>query len=88
MTPPKKLECRRLWSAAILCRSVFQFAQNHGIDGQVRFMTSQPFHYHLFRHTPGRFTQNVGIDKVFQKDSVESDSSGRNQSVSGQAISQ
>ena len=65
-----------------------QFAKNHRIDGDLRFVGAKPLDHSRIRSWFGWLTQNVGIDQILHNASVDSESMGTKKPFSGQARSQ
>ena len=64
------------------------FAQDHGIHGDLPLMTRQPFQHSTIGRGPGGFAENVGVNQEGHRVSVDSDSMGTKNPFSGQARSQ
>src|SRR5207244_1990292 len=65
-----------------------QFAENDGIDGDLRLMCAKPRHHARIRLGFRRLAQDVGVDQVLHCASVDSESMGTKKSFRGQASSQ
>ena len=65
-----------------------QFPENHGIDGDVRFVGAKPLHDPRVRCWFRRLAQNVGVNQIFHRVSVDSESMGTKKSLYGHASSQ
>ncbi len=65
-----------------------ELSQDHRIHSQGSFVSSKPRDHGRVRLGPGRLAQNVGVDEIFQSESVDSDSIGTKKPFSGHKSNQ
>jgi hypothetical protein len=65
-----------------------QFPENHRIDRHVSLVCAKPVHNARIRRRFRRLAQNVGVNQMLHRVSVDSDSMGTKKSLYGQASSQ
>ena len=65
-----------------------QFAENDGVDGDVRLMCAKPLDDTGIGHWFRRLTENAGVNRVLHSVSVDSEPMGATKSSCGQASSQ
>src|SRR5262249_24411463 len=64
------------------------FAENDRVDSKLNLVLSEPLDHFLGRRCFGSLAQYIGVDQVFHRESVDSDSMGTKKPFSGQASSQ
>src|SRR5437016_7071068 len=65
-----------------------QFTENDGIDGDVSLVRAKPMHNQRIRSWFRRLAQNVRVNQILHRVSVDSESMGTKKSLCGQASSQ
>src|SRR2546425_12603363 len=63
-------------------------AQNNGIDRQLRLVLLKPLYHLCDRSRLGGLAENIGINKVSHRASVDSESTGTKKSLTGQVSNQ